>query len=89
MEYSLMESKMKKIFLTLLFLLNLKLDGTCYSDWSRCSEWSQVFTGYLWLSCNDRCQELGHRWGQCETRVNSCWFLPRDEMVYACICYND
>ncbi|GFO37945.1 macin [Plakobranchus ocellatus] len=58
--------------------------GDCYETWSRCSRWSSPATGYLWLSCNDRCRELGRSGGNCRPAPSSC---PLSRKAYQCQCY--
>lgn len=61
----------------------------CFHDWSRCSEWSSMFTGYLWRSCNDRCiRDKGKAGGRCVRVPNSCRLRSRDATVLQCHCYD-
>ncbi|GFO37943.1 macin [Plakobranchus ocellatus] len=58
--------------------------GDCYETWSRCSRWSSWGTGRLWLSCNDRCKELGRNGGSCRLTPSSC---PLSNKAYQCQCF--
>merc|ERR1711913_193211 len=44
----------------------------CYEVWSRCSGWSSFLTGYAWLTCDDRCKELGKSGGNCVPVPSNC-----------------
>lgn len=50
--------------------------GSCYSAWSRCSEWSSFGTGFAWKSCPDYCRRCkGYSSGACADTTQKClWF---------------
>nr|AGM14601.1 hydramacin [Ruditapes philippinarum] len=56
----------------------------CFETWSRCSGWSSGGTGWLWKSCQDRCEELGYSTGTCESADSNCRFVDK---AYQCRCY--
>ncbi|CAL1541437.1 unnamed protein product [Lymnaea stagnalis] len=57
--------------------------GVCWDTWSRCSEWSKFLSGTVWLTCPQKCQELGHRTGDCVLVPSKC---PIASEAYQCQC---
>ncbi|KAH3789378.1 hypothetical protein DPMN_167556 [Dreissena polymorpha] len=64
----------------------LQYIGNCYETWSRCSTWSNFFTGWLWQNCNDRCKSLNNRnkGGKCVLVKSNC---PLSAKAYQCQCF--
>merc|ERR1711874_25068 len=56
----------------------------CYEVWSRCSGWSSFLTGYAWLTCDDRCKELGKSGGNCVPVPSNC---PLSSDAFQCQCH--
>ncbi|CAL1541439.1 unnamed protein product [Lymnaea stagnalis] len=59
--------------------------GDCYEAWSRCSQWSNFMSGkrFGWLTCSQKCQELGHQTGVCVLTPSNC---PIAREAYQCQC---
>ncbi|KAL3852595.1 hypothetical protein ACJMK2_016214 [Sinanodonta woodiana] len=55
----------------------------CWNTWSRCTGWSSWATGYLWLSCEDRCKCQGHAYGTCRIVTSKC---PLTHEAWQCQC---
>ena len=57
----------------------------CYATWSRCSQWSNYFTGVVWLTCQDYCYDCkGREAGDCVEVQSSC---PFSDKAWQCQCF--
>ena len=61
-----------------------EVHGNCWQTWSRCSGWSSLATGHLWLSCNNCCQCMGKSGGSCVEVASTCWM---SSTAYQCQCH--
>lgn len=75
------------IFAIVCVMFVTQIQATCYDDWSRCTQWSSGFTGYLWQSCQDRCVCMGRAGGNCQPVPNTCSWLPQGSTIDQCQCY--
>ncbi|XP_059164888.1 neuromacin-like protein [Physella acuta] len=85
-----MAAILKLTFVALLVLMatlpqhsDANVIGSCWDTWSRCSQWSNFFTGKAWLNCNDKCKSLGKRGGTCVLTPSTC---PIARQAYQCRC---
>jgi hypothetical protein len=62
------------------------VSSSCWTDWSRCSQWSSGFGGILWQKCSQRCVCLGFANGVCRDVKNTCSLLPTSTTVGQCRC---
>nr|AHG59340.1 Mytimacin-5 [Mytilus galloprovincialis] len=68
----------------LVFVFEMKqTKGGCWATWSRCSGWSSIATGHLWLDCNTCCKCKGKSGGSCH-EVHSDCFLSDTAMQCQC-----
>lgn len=60
-------------------------DKDCYRTWSRCSRWSDIATGWLWVTCDECCKCKGQATGQCQMNYSDT--CASDNKAYYCDCY--
>jgi hypothetical protein len=58
---------------------------SCWATWSRCSSWSSIATGILWLRCDTCCKCMGKAGGTCVLKPSTCVLSSQ---AYQCDCYS-
>ena len=58
---------------------------SCWATWSRCSNWSSIATGVVWLGCDTCCKCKGKAGGSCVSKPSTCLLSSK---TYQCVCYS-
>ncbi|CAF3489000.1 unnamed protein product [Rotaria sp. Silwood1] len=59
----------------------------CWKAWSRCTPGTSWGTGWLWQSCQDRCNCQQAETGKCESVPNTCPEVFEGSTIQQCHCY--
>ncbi|CAG7825080.1 unnamed protein product [Allacma fusca] len=79
--------RMKSIvFLMATLTVVAMVQGSCWSDWSRCTSWSSAGNNILWQDCTKRCICRGYAGGRCVLVPTTCSLLPKVTKVGQCQC---
>ncbi|CAG7728975.1 unnamed protein product [Allacma fusca] len=79
--------RMKSIvFLMATLTVVAMVQGSCWSDWSRCTSWSSAGNNILWQDCTKRCICKGYAGGRCVLVPNTCPQMKPGTKVGQCQC---
>ncbi|CAG0892467.1 unnamed protein product [Darwinula stevensoni] len=77
MEEDKMVASGKVLVLAIIAVTVMEAHGSCWDDWSRCSDWSSGLTGIAWQDCPTRCKCKGFAGGSCEEKDSTLSHLER------------